>query len=85
MPFFGFPFFNGFQLFSLAGLLMLATAAVQIAFAIGVNKDAEMRLISGRSLLFAKPWVWALAVLIGGLPFLLTYWIFHHAFPRLEP
>ena len=85
MPFSGFPSFGGFQLFSLAGLLMLATAVVQIFFAVGVKNDAEARFALGQPILFVPPKIWGLAVLLGGVPTLLIYWLFHHAFPRSQP
>ena len=85
MPIFGFPFFNEFQLFSLAGLVVLATAVVHVVFALGVKADAQMLTLAGGRVWFAPAWAWALAVLVGGLPFLLVYWLFHHAFPRPTP
>ncbi|HEX9998050.1 MAG TPA: hypothetical protein VGB45_12980 [Abditibacterium sp.] len=84
MPIFGFPFFNGFELFSLAGLIVAATAIIHIFFALGIKRAAEKRLRDHQTLLFAPPWVWALAVLVSGLPFLVTYWLFHHAFERAK-
>lgn len=76
---FGFPAFVGVELTSLAGLMMIASAVVHIFFARGVKLDGERRRALGAPPLFAEPWVWALAVLVMGLPFLALYWLFHHS------
>ena len=58
-----------------AGMILLA----RIVFALGVLIDAR-RLVSEKiPTLFMGPSMWAMAVLIGGLLVVVTYWLVHHS------
>lgn len=70
-----------FQNFELLGVLFLLFAAiVNIAFAIGVLNDNELRpRENGKYTFFVNIWIWALATLVGGVFVALIYWAIHHS------
>ena len=78
------------QLAALA--LLFVTAAVHIAFAIGVFNDANTRNLKGTGPEFVAPVVWSLATLVGGVFVATAYWAIHmstlsrlsHADPETE-
>ena len=60
-------------------LTVVITAIVHIAFSIGVYRDASSLQYEPSRLMFDKPGIWGLAVLIGGVFVAVAYWFVHHS------
>jgi len=68
-----------------AVLMWLVTIVVHITFAVGVFSDAQKLAPSGRRCRFVEPFVWMLAVLLGGVVPAALYWALHHSTLCREP
>ena len=64
----------------------IATIVVHVVFAGAVHRDGVSLNDNGMGTVFASPFVWALAVLLGGVFVAVAYWVIHHSeFRRIEP
>jgi len=65
---------------SLAPLLLLCAAIVNIIAALSVYKDAKViQSVDAGALKIMNPEVWGLFCLFGSIPALALYWVAHHS------
>lgn len=60
-------------------LPMIVMVIVHLAFSVAVMSDASSIRRERRTLVFVGPWIWCLAVLVGGVFVALAYWAMHHS------
>ena len=60
-------------------LPMIGAVLVHLAFSAAVYNDANRLQKEPGALTFVGAWLWALAVLIGGVFVALAYWVIHHS------
>jgi hypothetical protein len=57
----------------------IAILCVHIAFTLATYYDASLLNRRGTGTIFVSPFIWGLAVLIGGLVTVTIYWAMHHS------
>ena len=58
---------------------------IHVAFAIGTYLDGRYMLEQKRGPFLVTPFIWALVVLVGGVPAVVVYWVIHHSTLRPRP
>lgn len=67
------------QLTSIYYLILLVNVFLHIVFAGAVAKDGGRLQKMGQRTLLVSPYIWAFAVLVGGVFTAVVYWLMHHS------
>ena len=67
------------QLTSIYYLILLVNVFLLIVFAGAVAKDGGRLQKIGQKTLLVSPYIWAFAVLVGGVFTAVVYWLMHHS------
>ncbi len=67
------------QLTSIYYLILLVNVFLHIVFAGAVAKDGGRLQKLGQKTLLVSPYIWAFAVLVGGVFTAVVYWLMHHS------
>ena len=66
-------------------LLFFVFFVIHVAFAIGAYVDGRYMLEQKRGPFLVAPFIWALSILVGGIPVVVAYWAIHHSTLRPRP